>query len=60
MFNPPYTLQLCEFIPTKYSDSAVKVDLEEYLRKGVFICQQKERINQAKENARMSMVSEPE
>lgn len=33
MFNPPYTLQLCELTPTKYSDICVKVNLEEYLRK---------------------------
>ena len=32
MFNPPYTLQLCEFTPTKYSDCKVKTELEEYLR----------------------------
>lgn len=32
MFNPPYTLQLCELTPTKYSDMAMKVELEEYLR----------------------------
>lgn len=31
MFNPPYTLQLCEFTPTKYSDLAVKEELKEYL-----------------------------
>ena len=32
MFNPPYTLQLCEFTPTKYSDCKVKTELEGYLR----------------------------
>lgn len=32
MFNPPYTLPLCELIPTKYSDSEMKAELEEYLR----------------------------
>ena len=32
MFNPPYTLQLCELTPTKYSDSDVKIELEQYLR----------------------------
>lgn len=32
MFNPPYTLQLCELIATKYSDVEVKKELEKYLR----------------------------
>ena len=32
MFNPPYALQLCELIPTRYSDSAMKRELEAYLR----------------------------
>lgn len=32
MFNPPYTLQLCELTPTKYSDPKMKVALEDYLR----------------------------
>lgn len=32
MFNPPYTLQLCEMTPTKYSDTELKVELENYLR----------------------------
>lgn len=32
MFNPPYTLQLCELTPTKYSDPAVKDTLEAYLK----------------------------
>ena len=32
MFNPPYTLQLCELTPTVYSDSTVKDQLEDYLR----------------------------
>lgn len=32
MFNPPYTLQLCELTPTKYSDPKTKVELEDYLR----------------------------
>lgn len=32
MFNPPYTLQLCELTPTKYSDAAAKAELEVYLR----------------------------
>jgi len=32
MFNPPYTLPLCELISTKYSDMGVKDELEEYLK----------------------------
>lgn len=31
MFNPPYTLQLCELIPTKYSDRKLKKELKNYL-----------------------------
>lgn len=32
MFNPPYTLSLCEFIPTKYSDLELKAELRDYLK----------------------------
>jgi len=32
MFNPPYTLQLCELIKTKYSDEQVYVELKDYLK----------------------------
>lgn len=32
MFNPPYTLQLCELTPTKYSDANMKKDLQNYLK----------------------------
>lgn len=32
MFNPPYTLQLCELTPTKYCDMTMKSGLEAYLR----------------------------
>ena len=32
MFNPPYTLQLCELTPTKYSDCELKNELEKYLK----------------------------
>lgn len=31
-FNPPYNMPLCEFTPNKYSDAAVKSELENYLR----------------------------
>lgn len=31
MFNPPYTLQLCELTSTKYSDGKLKEELKEYL-----------------------------
>ena len=31
MFNPPYTLPLCELISTKYSDLSLKDELKEYL-----------------------------
>lgn len=33
MFNPPYTLALCEMTPTKYSDLELKEELREYLSK---------------------------
>lgn len=32
MFNPPYTLQLCELTPTGYSDVHLKEELKEYLK----------------------------
>ena len=31
MFNPPYSMSLCELISTKYSDLEVKKELKEYL-----------------------------
>ena len=31
MFNPPYTLQLCELTPTQYSSQTAKAELKEYL-----------------------------
>ena len=34
-FNPPYTLPLCELIPTEYSDIKVQEELEEYLGKNL-------------------------
>lgn len=33
MFNPPYTLPLCEMTPTRYSDTVLKEELKDYLRK---------------------------
>lgn len=33
MFNPPYTLPLCELTPTKYSDMELKEELRKYLSK---------------------------
>lgn len=33
MFNPPYTLPLCELTPTIYSDTALQAELKEYLSK---------------------------
>lgn len=32
MFNPPYNLQLCEVIKTKYSDEQMYEDLKDYLK----------------------------
>lgn len=31
MFNPPYSMSLCEFIPTNYSDQVIAADLKRYL-----------------------------
>lgn len=31
MFNPPYTLPLCELTPTQYTDGKIKSELKEYL-----------------------------
>ena len=36
MFNPPYTMSLCELIPTGYSDKAVFADLKEYLQNKLY------------------------
>lgn len=36
MFNPPYTLQLCELTPTRYSDMGLKEELKEYLEKRLY------------------------
>lgn len=32
MFNPPYTLQLCELIKTEYSDEQMYTELKDYLK----------------------------
>ena len=31
LFNPPYSMPLCELTPTKYSDAQLKAELKEYL-----------------------------
>lgn len=36
MFNPPYSMPLCEFIPTPYSDKEMTYELKEYLEKVLF------------------------
>lgn len=36
MFNPPYSMSLCEFTPTKYSDKNVQAELKEYLEKKLY------------------------
>ena len=36
MFNPPYTLQLCELISTEYSDENLKSQLKDYLSDKLF------------------------
>ena len=33
MFNPPYSMPLCEFTPTKYSKKEVVIELKHYLEK---------------------------
>ena len=32
MFNPPYTLPLCELTPTKYSDKMLQAEIKDYLK----------------------------
>ena len=32
MFNPPYSMSLCEFTPTAYTDQAVAAELKDYLK----------------------------
>lgn len=36
MFNPPYSMTLCELTPTKYSDRNTLADLKAYLKKVLF------------------------
>lgn len=31
MFNPPYSMSLCELTPTAFSDKAMQTELKEYL-----------------------------
>ena len=35
-FNPPYSMPLCEFTPTKYSDKQMQSEIKEYLDKKLF------------------------
>lgn len=36
MFNPPYTLPLCELTPTTYADKDLQAELKEYLRNRLY------------------------
>lgn len=36
MFNPPYSMPLCELTPTKYSDGQMQSDLKKYLSEKLF------------------------
>lgn len=36
MFNPPLQMQLCELIPTRYSDARIQSELKDYLRNKLF------------------------
>ncbi len=36
MFNPPYSISLCELIPTGYSDKKMQKDLHDYLKRVLF------------------------
>ena len=36
MFNPPYTLPLCELTPTQYADKGLQAELKEYLKNKLF------------------------
>lgn len=36
MFNPPYSMSLCELTPTAYADKKMQAELREYLEKKLF------------------------
>ncbi len=36
MFNPPYSMSLCEITPTIYTDKSMQADLSEYLEKKLY------------------------
>lgn len=36
MFNPPYSMSLCELTPTIYTDKAMQAELKEYLEKKLY------------------------
>lgn len=36
MFNPPYSMSLCELTPTVYTDKKIQAELREYLEKKLF------------------------
>ena len=36
MFNPPYSMPLCELTPTKYADKQMQLELNDYLCKKLF------------------------
>ena len=36
MFNPPYSMSLCELTPTAFSDKAMQAELREYLEKKLY------------------------
>lgn len=36
MFNPPYSMSLCELISTAYADTAMRAELREYLEKKLY------------------------
>ena len=36
MFNPPYSMSLCELTPTGYSNKAMQAELKEYLEKKLY------------------------
>lgn len=36
MFNPPYSMSLCELTPTVYSDKAMQAELRDYLEKKLY------------------------